>query len=819
MGSRIRSDPNHVFEFFCEIEIPSNNSQAPWITWKFPPNYKDEETLKSLPEFAYPCEFSNNAVHHFSFVLTNIDSKWTFGFCRHAPNSPTCFVLLSYLPWHEIFYKVLNHVADLSHKEKIGQHQRLQKFLETMYKVSVPDPGLELHVNCGQNEEFVAVCPDHHKLPTIPENRNMTEYFNAVDAHNMMVIFASMLHERRILVTSKKLSRLSSCIQAANALIYPMHWQHIFIPVLPKHLLDYLSAPMPFLIGVPSSTFSRIKASDMGDVVLLDSDKNKVETPFADLDTLPSEILQSLRHDLKHPQEMLGDAVARAFLKALVKLIGGYWNALKLKPGEKISFSPEMFLQTRPAPMQPFLEKMLNLQIFQQFIESRLKMLNSGRGVSDEFEFELTAHEDKASTRLRNQYKDWVAYMKKEGGAFFKNVKTKMKDTSKKAYRDIRSRMKEIHNHKVGLDTAPDFRKRGNSVPGIFTVDGDPEKYFNKNGLKKDNFSHSKMEDLDDNVFSEPGKVSAEAKMSSSGQESPKLTFKSIDMDLMSDLHELIFRRCSLCNDRSQQRTSISDPQLIEFSEDKDQRSVHVPDVCARHSTAVADSMQNSVPPPLLPRPPHSKTKVSPRTSYGLSNAPQPQRPLIILDAEPANSETPEYDSFKVSHKQNVNTNELSKIFSKVEVSHGELLFSDCVSEESINSESEKSNSSMNSSNPFRQSKERFEIPVRSISKCSSGPNVRSMIDMWQQSSTQQPETASISNSSEVMKDSIPYLPYRSQPLSRTVSTPPAIPAVPQLSTPRTKNPFLGIDSEASGLMCEENSKFGTTFSSWESFH
>lgn len=73
---------------------------------------------------------------------------------------------------------------------------------------------------------------------------------------NMITIFANMLNERRILITSKNLCRLSSCVQAANSLIYPMHWQHIFIPVLPNHLLDYLSAPMPFLIGVPSITMT-----------------------------------------------------------------------------------------------------------------------------------------------------------------------------------------------------------------------------------------------------------------------------------------------------------------------------------------------------------------------------------------------------------------------------------------------------------------------------------------------------------------------------------------------------------------------------------
>lgn len=82
--------------------------------------------------------------------------------------------------------------------------------------------------------------------------RNLTEYYNAVDGHNMMVIFASMLYERRIIFTSKKLYRLSACVQSANSIIYPMNWQHIFIPVLPMALMDYLLAPMPYLVGVPA---------------------------------------------------------------------------------------------------------------------------------------------------------------------------------------------------------------------------------------------------------------------------------------------------------------------------------------------------------------------------------------------------------------------------------------------------------------------------------------------------------------------------------------------------------------------------------------
>ena len=33
-------------------------------------------------------------------------------------------------------------------------------------------------------------------------------------------------------------------------LLYPFEWQHIFIPLLPRALLSYICAPMPFLIGV-----------------------------------------------------------------------------------------------------------------------------------------------------------------------------------------------------------------------------------------------------------------------------------------------------------------------------------------------------------------------------------------------------------------------------------------------------------------------------------------------------------------------------------------------------------------------------------------
>ncbi|XP_017772808.1 PREDICTED: DENN domain-containing protein 1A-like isoform X3 [Nicrophorus vespilloides] len=315
----------------------------------------------------------------------------------------------------------------------------LRDFLQAVYGQRIADPGKNFIVHFNNGESIFNVeCPKQFQLPSIPENRNLTEYYNAIDTNNMIIIFASMLYERRIIFTSKKLTRLSACVQSANDVIYPMIWQHIFIPVLPMALMDYLLAPMPFLIGVPDEVLKKVNRCEIGDVVILDADTNKIETPFDDLNNLPTDVVTSLKKQLKNKSSLLGDGVSRAFLRALVQLIGGYRDALQFQPGEKVTFGADRFIETRPLSSQPFLREMLNLQIFQQFIEERLDMLNNGLGFSDEFEIEACRYSDKSSSKLKQQYKEWTSSMKKEGSAFFKSVKDKANPAMKSAVKTVK---------------------------------------------------------------------------------------------------------------------------------------------------------------------------------------------------------------------------------------------------------------------------------------------------------------------------------------------------------------------------------------------
>ncbi|XP_070581774.1 DENN domain-containing protein 1B-like isoform X5 [Ptychodera flava] len=455
MGSRVRENPDRILECLVEVSAPKDPDSEPTIVRLFPENYEDEGALKQLPVFCFPYDTSssyNPAGQLFTFVLTDIDGKYRYGFCRHPPGAQTCLCILSYLPWFEIFYKFLNTLGEMMCKK---QGDEAMVLVDAFHCYSVPEPGTEVTIKTRiegmglrsvpiSHQEFSFVAPDLKKLPTIPESRNITEYYNAVDIQNMMTLFASLLYERRVLVTSKKLSLLTAVIHGAATLLYPLYWQHIFIPVIPSKLLDYCGAPMPFLIGVHSSLMGQVRkkaADQMMEIVILDADNNTIETPFNDFESLPSEVTEKMKHRLKKTEKLLDDGVARIFLKALVPLLGGYRQALKLRQGEKITFDEEIFIQSKSTSMRRILEKMMTFQHVRQFVEGRLDMLNTGKGFSDVFEEECDQAElDK--DKMKIMYKQWI----KDTKNLMTTVKGKANPAMKQMYKQTKKKMQAVQN-------------------------------------------------------------------------------------------------------------------------------------------------------------------------------------------------------------------------------------------------------------------------------------------------------------------------------------------------------------------------------------
>jgi len=59
--------------------------------------------------------------------------------------------------------------------------------------------------------------------------------------------------EHKILFHSASYSRLTEGCRALTALMYPFRYSHVYIPLLPAALVEILSTPTPFIMGVHSS--------------------------------------------------------------------------------------------------------------------------------------------------------------------------------------------------------------------------------------------------------------------------------------------------------------------------------------------------------------------------------------------------------------------------------------------------------------------------------------------------------------------------------------------------------------------------------------
>jgi len=284
-------------------------------------------------------------------------------------------VILSVFPWIDVFLRFLNVLADF--RKRVNEKE-FDKFLMLVQKKPIPPEDHLINLTYGSGvplHEFSFRRPLDRQLPSIPENHNLNLFYNYIEPRSMIDIFAALLAERRIVFVSSSLDKLSSCLQASCCLLFPMVWQHIYIPVLPMKLKDYLTAPMPFCIGCPEAVFSSVRREEIGDVVIVHCDRNSVETPFNDAAEMPQDMINYLKKQLTNSSaDLRGNKIPKVFLSSLVQIIGGYRDAIKYSD-KRIRFDNETFIESQSQQNRPFVQKIVELQIFQQVRACFLMMI------------------------------------------------------------------------------------------------------------------------------------------------------------------------------------------------------------------------------------------------------------------------------------------------------------------------------------------------------------------------------------------------------------------------------------------------------------
>ncbi|CAG2109658.1 unnamed protein product, partial [Medioppia subpectinata] len=142
--------------------------------------------------------------------------------------------------------------------------------------VDVPQPGgPQIRFSIGANDRQFLQPP---LSPTIPvTNTTVYNLFEELGIHSVVNLVCAAMTEHKILFHSRSYTRLTDACLAVTALMYPFVYNHIYIPILPSPLLEVLSTPTPFLMGIHSSLKNEV--TDLLDVIVVDLDGGSVTIP------------------------------------------------------------------------------------------------------------------------------------------------------------------------------------------------------------------------------------------------------------------------------------------------------------------------------------------------------------------------------------------------------------------------------------------------------------------------------------------------------------------------------------------------------------
>jgi len=253
-------------------------------------------------------------------------------------------------------------------------------FLKAVLAKTFPQPGETLSIQTFEGQNFKLKRSENNFML---ESVSFSQLFKSCGISTVLDIFAGLMCESRLIVLAQNVTKLSSCVNALTALLYPFTWQHVYIPILPKALMSYCCAPMPFIVGVLASNLPELNTYPLEECVLLDIDSGKTlrELP-PDCNykkTLPSAGL-ALRKSVddilrsgRSPQAT-DVGISQAFLNFFYMIFANYTGFIN----KDHKFNREEFKKGRPKDVQKFLEHLEQTQLYEMFIRERELMSKNG---------------------------------------------------------------------------------------------------------------------------------------------------------------------------------------------------------------------------------------------------------------------------------------------------------------------------------------------------------------------------------------------------------------------------------------------------------
>ena len=402
------------------------------------------------PPVKRPSDMRKKGVRRFSSLMPN-KMKRALSRGKTSPTrklyAPTLLCLVSRWPFFTGMKKFLMQLYQIQiSRSSFPIEAYIVRFLQMLPMPYAGGPTISLRFGSRRSAQRSAMfsIPPSRGLPVC--DLDMRIVFEYLPAKVFAKALSLVLIEQKIVISCKYRSLLTKFAEIFTALMFPMKWQCVYVPVCPNVLLHVLEAPMPFILGISSEWTAQHGLPpgvweiqlDTGTIVSPESSLFDSSIDFA----LPSEELPSkyitefvkvislvqskqkqvrktekaggttnpdLAFDLVPPSnlhaskfssEYFRKTVRSAALSLLSTLLEKYrsflippdrsadafWksagNVPEFNPNRKY-FDVERFIAASPKPLRPYLRRLVRTQAFSAFVEERTYFGNEIVSIAD----------------------------------------------------------------------------------------------------------------------------------------------------------------------------------------------------------------------------------------------------------------------------------------------------------------------------------------------------------------------------------------------------------------------------------------------------
>ncbi|CAJ1955099.1 unnamed protein product [Cylindrotheca closterium] len=119
---------------------------------------------------------------------------------------------------------------------------------------------------------FLLSMPTPMGLPALPHGRSVVSVCRLLGGEGLVFLLAAVLTECKILIHSRDTADIAMVAEVITALVYPFTWSLPYIPILPLGMLEFVEAPLSFILGIPTCNLQLIDPYALEDIVVIDLD-------------------------------------------------------------------------------------------------------------------------------------------------------------------------------------------------------------------------------------------------------------------------------------------------------------------------------------------------------------------------------------------------------------------------------------------------------------------------------------------------------------------------------------------------------------------